>query len=588
MAATVDGHQITLTEKDGAKYLFLPASADMTQLSLTFVTEPASHKVMLSGNKGMTYLSDAVDVTEVAAVGADGYREITASVGKGKQPLTFRVMQASAIPTMYLTSSDAAQGRDWVDASKSNAATGTMNLIGADGTPVYSGELKQIKARGNSTFTYAEKKSYQIKLAEAGDLLVTGEQVKTWVLLASYFDATQMHDKLIKDLAAELGLAYTASCDWVSLYYDGVYRGIYLLSEKNSVGETSVAITDMEQAYEQLNEGYGTDMTTALAENSYGQQYQYTKDLTEPENITGGYLIELNHDMWDEASGFKTRQGVAFNIKSPEWCGDSAMKYISEYYQAFEDAVYATDDTGAYTGYNASTGKYFYDYVDMDSLVKVFLLQELSLNCDGFISSVYFYKDADGKMFAGPIWDQDMTFGTGWTKTNAADIEDYHYLAKALIQIPAFKTAVVEYYSSTFAPAVREWLGNNGTIAHQYSLLKNSAAMNYTLWEYIRIGNPENEGHIWQGASYQSVVDEMTTWIENRLANMDSRFKLQSTVAGDVNGDGEVNSDDAVCILRYLAGYDVDVKIENGDVNGDDTVNSDDAVCILRNLAGLD
>ena len=588
VAATVDGHQITLTEKDGAKYLFLPASADLTKLSLTFATEPASHKVMLSGNKGMTYLSDAVDVTEVAAVGADGYREITASVGKGKQPLTFRVMQASAIPTMYLTSSDAAQGRDWVDASKSNAATGTMNLIGADGAPVYSGELKQIKARGNSTFTYAPKKSYQIKLAEPSDLLGKQEQVKTWVLLASYFDATQMHDKLIKDLAAELGLAYTASCDWVNLYYDGEYRGVYLLSEKNSVGETSVAITDMEQAYERLNEGYGTDMTTALAENSYGQQYQYTKDLTEPKNITGGYLIELNHDMWDEASGFKTRQGVAFNVKSPEWCGDSAMKYISEYYQAFEDAVYATDDTGAYTGYNASTGKYFYDYVDMDSLVKVFLLQELALNCDGFISSVYFYKDADGKMFAGPIWDQDMTFGTGWNKTNGAEIVDYHYLAEALIRIPAFEAAVKEYYTNTFASEVRDLLGSNGTIARQYALLKDNAAMNYTIWDYIRIGNPEMEGHIWQGVSYQGVVDEMTTWIEDRLANMDSRFNLQSTVAGDVNGDGEVNSDDAVCILRYLAGYDVDVKIENGNVNGDDTVNSDDAVCILRNLAGLD
>lgn len=588
VAATVDGHQITLTEKGDAKYLFLPASADMTQLSLTFATEPASHKVMLSGNKGMTYLSDAVDVTAVAAVGADGYREITASVGKGKQPLTFRVMQASAIPTMYLTSSDAAQGRDWVDASKSNAATGTMNLIGADGAPVYSGELKQIKARGNSTFTYTPKKSYQIKLAEPSDLLGKQEQVKTWVLLASYFDATQMHDKLIKDLAAELGLAYTASCDWVNLYYDGEYRGVYLLSEKNSVGATSVAITDMEQAYEQLNEGYGTDMTTALAKNSYGQQYQYTKDLKEPENITGGYLIELNHEMWDEVSGFKTRQGVAFNVKSPEWCGDSAMKYISEYYQAFEDAVYATDDTGAYTGYNTGTGKYFYEYVDMASLVKVFLLQELALNCDGFISSVYFYKDADGIMYAGPIWDQDMTFGTGWNKTNGAEIVDYHYLAKALIQIPAFEAAVKEYYTNTFASEVRGLLGSNGTIARQCALLKDNAAMNYTIWDYIRIGNPEMEGHIWQGASYQSVVDEMTTWIENRLANMDSRFNLQSIVAGDVNGDGEVNSDDAVCILRYLAGYDVDVKIENGNVNGDDTVNSDDAVCILRNLAGLD
>ena len=587
VAATVDGHQITLTENDDAKYLFLPASADLTKLSLTFATEPASHKVMLSGNKGMTYLSDAVDVTEVAAVGADGYREITASVGKGKQPLTFRVMQASAIPTMYLTSSDAAQGRDWVDASKSNAATGTMNLIGADGAPVYSGELKQIKARGNSTFTYTPKKSYQIKLAEPSDLLGKQEQVKTWVLLASYFDATQMHDKLIKDLAAELGLAYTASCDWVNLYYDGEYRGVYLLSEKNSVGETSVAITDMEQAYEQLNEGYGTDMTTALAENSYGQQYQYTKDLKEPENITGGYLIELNHEMWDEVSGFKTRQGVAFNVKSPEWCGDSAMKYISEYYQAFEDAVYATDDTGAYTGYNASTGKYFYDYVDMDSLVKVFLLQELALNCDGFISSVYFYKDADGKMFAGPIWDQDMTFGTGWNKTNGAEIVDYHYLAKALIRIPDFEAAVKEYYTNTFASEVRDLLGSNGTIARQYALLKDNAAMNYTIWDYIRIGNPEMEGHIWQGVSYQGVVDEMTTWIENRLANMDSRFNLQSIVAGDVNGDGEVDVADAIALLRYLAGYGDESTIPaNGDFNGDGEVDVADAIALLRYLAG--
>ena len=589
VAATVDGHQITLTEKGDAKYLFLPASADLTKLSLTFATEPASHKVMLSGNKGMTYLSDAVDVTEVAAVGADGYREITASVGKGKQPLTFRVMQASELPALYLTSKDAAnKGLSYVDADKSHVVKDAqMELIAANGTSIYNGGLMQLKARGNSTFTYAEKKSYQIKLAEPSDLLGKQEQVKTWVLLASYFDATQMHDKLIKDLAAELGLAYTASCDWVNLYYDGEYRGVYLLSEKNSVGATSVAITDMEQAYERLNEGYGTDMTTALAENSYGQQYQYTKDLTEPENITGGYLIELNHDMWDEASGFKTRQGVAFNVKSPEWCGDSAMKYISEYYQAFEDAVYATDDTGAYTGYNTGTGKYFYEYVDMASLVKVFLLQELALNCDGFISSVYFYKDADGIMYAGPIWDQDMTFGTGWSKTNAADIEDYHYLAKALIQIPAFKTAVVEYYSSTFAPAVREWLGNNGTIAHQYNLLKDSAAMNYKLWDFIRVGDPKADGHIWQGVSYQGVVDEMTTWIENRLANMDSRFNLQSTVAGDVNGDGEVDVADAIALLRYLAGYGDESTIPaNGDFNGDGEVDVADAIALLRYLAG--
>ena len=589
VAATVDGHQITLTEKDGAKYLFLPASADLTKLSLTVTTTPVSDKVLLTGDKGAAYLQGTVDLTAVAAANADGYREITASVGKGADTLTFRVMQASGLPTLYLTSADSAnRGLAYVDGSKNNVVTdAAMALIAANGTSIYNGGLTQLKARGNSTFTYAKKKSYQIKLAEPSDLLGKQEQVKTWVLLASYFDATQMHDKMVKDLAAELGMDYTASCEWVNLYYDGVYRGIYLLSEKNSVGETSVAITDMEQAYEQLNEGYGTDMTTARAENSYKQQYQYTKDLTEPENITGGYLIELNHKMWDEASGFKTRQGVAFNVKSPEWCGEAAMKYISEYYQAFEDAVYATDDTDAYTGYNASTGKYFYDYVDMDSLVKVFLLQELSLNCDGFISSVYFYKDADGKMFAGPIWDQDMTFGTGWTKTNAADIEDYHYLAKALIQIPAFKTAVVEYYSSTFAPAVREWLGNNGTIAHQYSLLKDSAAMNYKLWDFIRVGDPKADGHIWQGASYESVVADMTSWIDARLSVMDKRFVQQTTLVGDVNGDGDVDIFDVYTLRRYLAGYEVEGIIPaNGDINGDGDVDIFDAWTLQRRLAG--
>ena len=586
VSAVVDGQRIALAEVDGAKYLFLPSSADLTKLSLTFVTEPPSDRISLSGNKGTVYWSSSVDLTAVADVNAAGYREITASVGMG-QTMTFRVMQASPISTVYLTSSNSAQGRDWVDTSKKNIATGSMSMVSADGGSIYSGELKQIKARGNSTFTYADKKSYQIKLNTASDLLGNQEQVKTWVLLASYFDATQMHDKLMKDLATKLGLAYTASCNWVNLYYDGEYRGVYLLSEKNSVGAASVAITDMEEAYKAQNPSYGDNMSTDLSQNAYGQQFQYTKGLQEPANITGGYLIELNHNMWDEASGFKTRQGVAFNVKSPEWCGEEAMRYISEYYQDFEDAVYATDKTGAYTGYNASTGKYFYDYVDMDSLVKVFLLQELSLNCDGFISSVYFYKDADGKMFAGPIWDQDMTFGTGWTKTNAANIEDYHYLAKALIQIPAFKTAVVEYYSSTFAPAVREWLGNNGTIAHQYNLLKDSAAMNYKLWDFIRVGDPKADGHIWQGASYESVVADMTSWIDARLSVMDKRFAQQTTLVGDVNGDGDVDIFDVYTLSRYLAGYEVEGIIPaNGDINGDGDVDIFDAWTLQRRLAG--
>ena len=144
----------------------------------------------------------------------------------------------------------------------------------------------------------------------------------------------------------------------MDLYYDGVYRGTYIVSEKNSVNKTGVNITDMEKAYEACNPGYGENASTALAENKYGQTYQYTTGLTEPENITGGYLLELNgtklddsyNPKYDEASGFITGKGSAMNVKSPEWCGKDAMAYISEYYQEFEDAVYAQDADGNYTG----------------------------------------------------------------------------------------------------------------------------------------------------------------------------------------------------------------------------------------------
>lgn len=50
-------------------------------------------------------------------------------------------------------------------------------------------------------------------------------------------DATSIRDKLFKDLASEMGMLGTPDCNWVDLYYDGEYRGTYLISEKASIGK---------------------------------------------------------------------------------------------------------------------------------------------------------------------------------------------------------------------------------------------------------------------------------------------------------------------------------------------------------------
>ena len=589
MSAVVDGMTIPTVAVDGVNYLFLPASADLTALNVTFTRSSEQGKLTVSGSKGSVVLGDG-ETLNVAALAAesDSYRTIKVQVGNGAA-FTVRVMQATNLATVYLTSSDGEKGRGFVDENKANVAQAALKMVGTNGQMISETGIAALKARGNSTFAHAAKKSYQMKLSAPSDLLQNGESVKTWVLLANYFDATMMHDKLFKDLAAAMQMPYTASCDWVNLYYDGEYRGVYLLSEKNAIKSTGVDITDLEAAYKDKNPGYGTNMVATEGKNADGNTYYYTTGLIEPENITGGYLIELNHNKPDEANGFITTRGKGFNAKSPEWCGQEAMKYISEYYQAFEDAVYAQDENGNYTGVNAA-GMHYYDYVDKESLVKIFLLQELALNPDGFKSSLFFYKDANGKMYAGPIWDQDMTLGTGWTKYLAPDVNyAYHYLAEALIQIPDFRDAVNRYYTETFASMARSLLDNNGTIAQYEQCLNSDAAMNYTLWPYIRVGDPAANGHIWQGATYASVTADMRDWLAKRITQLDSVFAGVIRDVGDVNGDGKVDEFDAVAILRYEVGYqDSNFDIRYADVNKDGSVDGFDAVAILRSIVGYE
>ena len=309
----VDNQRIDAKEIDDSVYLFLPSSVDPEDLDVQGVTDE-----------------------ELSSV---------------------QIMMAAELPTIYLNSSNREEeGRDFVETAKTNITTGTMKMVSNEGNIVYDGDLTQIKARGNSTFLHAKKKSCQIKLDKKSDLLEKGEKVKTWVLLAGYYDATKIHDKTMKDLAASLDMPYVASCNWVNLYYDGDYRGVYLLGEKNQVNKTSVNIADLEDDYAEINDHYGENPDICKGNNRYDLPYWYTADLIEPEDLSGGYLLELNANKIDEASGFFTEKNKAINVKSPEWAGDAAMRYISEFYQEFEDAVYATDAAGRFTGYNKKTG----------------------------------------------------------------------------------------------------------------------------------------------------------------------------------------------------------------------------------------
>lgn len=57
---------------------------------------------------------------------------------------------------------------------------------------------------------------------------------------------------------------------------------------------------------------------------------------------------------------------------------------------------------------------------------------------------------------------------------------------------------------------------------------------------------------------------------------------------GDINGDGTVNSSDALAVLRYAVGYEVKMDPYWGDLTGDNNINSSDAQRILKIAVGSD
>ena len=112
--------------------------------------------------------------------------------------------------------------------------------------------------------------------------------------------------------------------------------------------------------------------------------------------------------------------------------------------------------------------------------------------------------------------------------------------------------------------------------------------MNFVLWQYIRVGDPNNNEHIWQNAAYDSVLADMQNWLTRRIAYLDSTFAGTVFEIGDVNMDDSVDTYDAVLILRYVSGYvDDDFNIQYADIDADGIVDSFDAALLLRQLAGI-
>ncbi len=386
-------------EINGTYYLFVPSSIDLSNAKISFKADAdvfAGETKLVNGET-----TDALS----------GKSEITLTCGKDSFKVI--IINESTVASVFIETESG--NFDAVHADKNHKEEGNITIINADGASAeYKGVLEYIKGRGNSTWQM-EKKPYNIKLDKKADLFDMGKS-KKWSLIANHSDDSLARNVAAYYAAKEAGMPYTPLYVPCDVYINNEYMGAYLLTTRVEVDETRVDIDNLDDVNEELcikKYGEDFDMDTLNKGGIYGKfagllqgtQKWVEIPATEGAAETGGYILEMElaNRYADEISGFVTTRSQPVTMKSPEYASEAQMKYISDYYQRFEDAVFSEN------GKNA-TGENYTDLADMESLAKFYALNEWASNQDCGLTSTYFYKPAGEKLYAGPAWDFDICF----------------------------------------------------------------------------------------------------------------------------------------------------------------------------------
>ncbi len=448
---------------------------------------------------GLTPLPTSVSSSSAANTSSSTSSKNTGS--SSSMPADFPVGTVDALPVLNLKTDGSAPILSKVDYLKGSFSLAEAGAAAVEGT-------LEVRGRGNSTWGWV-KKPYRLKLTNSTALLGMPKG-KNWVLLANYADKTLVRNDTTFMFSRRLGMEYTPRAHYVELNLNGVYQGVYQLTEHIRVDANRVNIAEMKV----------TD--------------------TDDDKITGCYLMEVDFrvnknfcigNTWDPVcvNGVNTQREIDFCIDSengmqpaclasPETLHDAAWSaqrdYIVKYYRDMEAALFGSNFADPTTGYAA--------YIDVDSVVNYYLVNEVLKNVDGAEASFFLYKKRGGKLFFGPVWDFDLALGNaGYNQANIASgwyIRNYPWF-KRMFEDPAFAAKVKARWKT---------LKEDGTIDQiaQYAearatWLDAQQKKNYQLWSI-------NDFAVWilhpPLGTYELEVQALINWQKARIAWLDTEF----------------------------------------------------------------
>jgi hypothetical protein len=247
-----------------------------------------------------------------------------------------------------------------------------------------------IEVRGSSSQSFP-KKQYGIEIWDdmnnginASLLGMPAEE--DWVLFAPYNDKSLMRDVLAYKLGRDLG-RYASRTRYCELVLNGQYMGIYVLMEKVKRNNNRVDIAKL------------------------------NPDEVSGDNVTGGYIIKIDKETGSGNGGWSSsftppgrsgNQQIYFQYDYPSAAnlGTEQRNYIKQYVSNFETSLNSSTFSDPVNGY--------VKYIDVESFIDFFIMNEVSKNVDGYRLSTFLHKKKDsdgGKLHMGPIWDFNLGFG---------------------------------------------------------------------------------------------------------------------------------------------------------------------------------
>lgn len=360
-----------------------------------------------------------------------------------------------------------------------------------------SATVIQIKLRGN-TSKESDKKSYNIKFTQKTYFMGMGEG-KKWSLLANPFDKSLLRISLAFDYAKNIGLPYVSDHRVCNLWVNNKFMGVYIVIEP---------ITD-------------------------------SKERVDIDVTAGDAIFECDDERNEEGSVYFTTDvlGLRFQINEPETPTDAQVKQFKDFWDAATVAVQSLNHEN------------YEKYIDIDSFVNFYIFAEVVKDIDfNRFSTRYVLKD--GKLYAGPPWDLDLSMGNVSEKfdqdnyyryhnrmgmgNNSGDstqglwaqIRLYEYLCKDPYFMNLVKARWQELLPLTENLVTENSLGisqiDRYLEAYEDDYRKNFSKFGGAGWDITKPGCLYCDQSL--SVNYSGNVNELRVWLENRIAWLDTQF----------------------------------------------------------------